>query len=283
MPYLAIMQGRMVPPEGGNVRYFPRQRWQDEFPLAASAGLNGIEWIYDKYGEDTNPLATDTGIAQMLDLADDSEIKVRSICANYVMDCPPFRTTAAERSELIAKLEWLLTRCRAAKIGRVVLPLLDEARIETEADKAETLAILRRLLPAVRKNGVEIHLELSLNPQEMARFLDDCQDPLIRITYDSGNSASLGFKVEKEIAAYGDRIGSVHIKDRKMGGSSVPPGTGNADFPALFSALRHTSYTGDFVMELARPEPGQELPYITKCRHWLEEQIHSAQFAREPQ
>lgn len=283
MPYLAIMQGRLVPPEGGNARYFPRQRWQDEFALAARAGLNGIEWIYDKYGEDTNPLASDTGVAHMLELAKESGISVHSLCANYVMDCAPFRAPALSRSELILKLEWLLSRCRKARIRRVVLPLLDEARIETEPEVADAIAILRRLSPTAQENGVEIHLELSLAPQAIARLLDDCGDPLLRITYDSGNSASLGFDVGEELATYGDRIGSVHIKDRLLGGSSVPPGTGDADFSRLFGELRRLSYAGEFVMELARPEPGQELPYITKCRHWLEEQIPSKHEVRELQ
>jgi L-ribulose-5-phosphate 3-epimerase len=283
MPYFAVMQGRLVPPEGGNVRYFPRRRWQEEFALASRAGLNGIEWIYDGYSEDMNPLATDEGVAQMRNQADAHGIAVHSLCANYVMDSPPLRSNAARRSEFVRKLGWLLSRCRAAGINRIVLPFLDEAAIETGAGKIEVLSILNGLLPEARRNRVEIHLELSLGPQAVAGLLGECPDPLLRIAYDCGNSASLGFDRDDEFAAYGDRIGSVHLKDRVRGGGSVPPGTGDANFLALFRSLRQLAFTGEFVLELALPEPGEELLYISKCRRWLEEQAASAQFAGDPQ
>ena len=56
MPLISVMQGRLVPPEGGYFQSFPRVRWRDEFVFAKNAGLNAIEWIYDEYGEDANPL-----------------------------------------------------------------------------------------------------------------------------------------------------------------------------------------------------------------------------------
>ena len=62
MSRVAIMQGRLVPPEAGRFQSFPRDRWRDEFAFAAQAGLDAIEWIYDQYGEDVNPLTTSDGI-----------------------------------------------------------------------------------------------------------------------------------------------------------------------------------------------------------------------------
>jgi len=53
------MQGRLVPPEAQRFQSFPRERWREEFAVAAAAGLDTIEWIYDAYGEDLNPIGTD--------------------------------------------------------------------------------------------------------------------------------------------------------------------------------------------------------------------------------
>ena len=36
--------------------------------MGAKAGIDCIEWIYDYYGADVNPIATDAGIAQMKEL-----------------------------------------------------------------------------------------------------------------------------------------------------------------------------------------------------------------------
>src|ERR1022692_2053399 len=162
MPYLAVMQGRLVPPEGGHFQSFPRERWQDEFGLAAEAGLNGIEWIFDVYGEGANPLACDEGIAEMRALSEKTGIVVRSLCADYFIDRPFLRTTQSEREKLIQKMEWLLARCRIGGISRVVIPFVDRSRIENEDDKIRVLSILRTLLRTAETNRVEVHLETSL-------------------------------------------------------------------------------------------------------------------------
>ena len=69
MTHIGIMQGRMVPPTDNRIQCFPRERWADEFELAAQAGLDCIEWIYDLYGADVNPLATDSGLEKLRDLS----------------------------------------------------------------------------------------------------------------------------------------------------------------------------------------------------------------------
>jgi hexulose-6-phosphate isomerase len=276
MSYIAIMQGRLVPPEGGHFQSFPRVRWRDEFALAAQVGLNAIEWIFDVYGEDVNPLTSDDGVAEIQALSEKTGTAVRSLCADYFMDRPFLRTTQAEQDELIKKMEWLLSRCRMVGIGRVVIPFVDKSRIENEDEKHQTLSILRTLLPAAVENNVELHLETSLAPQPFASLLGECPHPLLRANYDSGNSSSLGYQVSEELGAYGDRIGSVHIKDRRLGGGTVPLGTGDADLPALFRELTAQHYRGDYVLQIARSDPGQELPWIAQNRAWVTSQIETA-------
>jgi hexulose-6-phosphate isomerase len=276
MPYLATMQGRLVPPEGGRFQSFPRERWRDEFPLAAEAGLNAIEWIFDVYSEGANPLASDEGIVEMRSLSEMSGIAVRSLCADYFMDRPFLRTTSGEREKLIQKMRWLLSRCSLIGIGRVVVPFVDYSRIENEDEKVLVLAILQSILPAAEANSVELHLETSLDPQSFAALLEKLPHRLIRANYDSGNSSSLGYKAAEEFAAYGNRIGSVHIKDRMRGGGTVPLGTGDADLSAVFKGLATLHYSGDYVLQIARSESGQELPWIAQNRAWVAAQIESA-------
>ena len=279
MSYLAIMQGRLVPPEGGHFQSFPRSRWRDEFGLAKQAGLNAIEWIYDLYGADANPLATDAGVEEMRALSQQTGISVRSLCADYFMDRPFLRSTQSESDELIAKMEWLLSRCAGAGIGRVVIPFVDKSRIESEDEKVQVLSILERLLPAAERNHVELHLETSLAPGPFAAMIEECTHPLVKVNYDSGNSSSLGYQPMDEFAAYGHRIGSVHIKDRLRGGGTVPLGTGDADLPAVFQGLAALPYRGDYVLQIARTEPGEELAWISQNRAWIAGQIESAKKA----
>jgi hexulose-6-phosphate isomerase len=276
MACIAVMQGRLIPPEGGRFQCFPRARWRDEFALAAETGLDAIEWIYDVFGEDTNPLASDAGLDEIRSLSQITGIAIRSLCADYFMDRPFLRISQAERAVLIEKMEWLLSRCTLIGITRVVIPFVDQSRIENEREFREALTIVDRLIPSAKAHKVELHLETALPPREFADLLAHCEDSLVRVNYDSGNSASLGYRVEEEFAAYGHRIGSVHIKDRVLGGGTVPLGTGNADLTSVFNGLARLGYRGDYVLQIARPKPGDELHWIAQNRSWLERQIETA-------
>ena len=106
--------------------------------------------------------------------------------------------------------------------------------------------------------GVELHLETDLGPADFAALLDRVEDPLVRANYDSGNSASLGYDPREEFAAYGDRIGSVHVKDRVRGGGTVALGTGDADIPLVLRLLAARGWERPLVLQAARGDDGSE-------------------------
>jgi len=261
MRRIAIMQGRLLPPQHGRFQCFPRDRWREEFGSAAQAGLDAIEWIYDLEGAGANPLATDAGIAEMQALSCHHAIAVVSLCADYFMDRPFVTAGPAEFAELTAHLIWLLDRCRLAGIGRAVLPFVDASRIQSPTQEAAIVEMLREVLPHAAKAGVELHLETALGPDDFAAMLARLPHPFLKANYDSGNSASLGYDVRLELASYGPRIGSVHIKDRVRGGGTVPLGTGDADIPALLAGLAALSYGGDFVLQVARDVASEEVEW----------------------
>jgi L-ribulose-5-phosphate 3-epimerase len=279
MQRIALMQGRLLPPDGGSIQCFPRDRWREEFALAAEAGVDAIEWIYDVHGADVNPLATDTGVAEIRALSRQYGIAVVSLCADYFLESPFVRATPDSVGNLTAHLIWLIGRCSQAGITRVVLPFVDAARIDSPLDEQRTVEVLRHILPLCSATGVELHLETALAPDAFSSLLSNIPDPLLRVNYDSGNSASLGYEVTHELAAYGTRIGSVHIKDRIHGGSTVPLGTGDADLPALLRGLAGLRYQGDYVLQVARGPDGSEVDWARQNRRFLVRQlggIHSS-------
>lgn len=266
MPRLGIMQGRLVPPQPGSIQCFPRDRWREEFALAAEAGLQAIEWIDDVRGADVNPLATDAGIGEMQTLSRQHGVAVVSLCADYFLDRPIVSASPAAVFELTARLNWLVTRCGLAGITRVVLPFVDAARIDTPADVQRLLDVVAGVKAACAAAGIELHLETALAPHDFARVLDRIPEAWVRVTYDSGNSASLGYDVTSELAAYGERIGSVHIKDRVNGGGTVPLGSGDADLPTLLAGLARLGYQGDYVLQVARGADGHEVEWARRNR-----------------
>jgi hexulose-6-phosphate isomerase len=268
MTRLGIMQGRLVPPEPGRFQAFPRERWEAEFGFAAQVPLSYIEWVYDLYGADVNPLTANIGKLQAR--IRESGVSVFSMCADYFMDRPFLRCSQAERGERLQFLQRLLPLAKQVGIERIVLPFVDASHIDSDEEKAVVIGVLKEALPAARAAGIELHLETDLAPLEFAKLLEKLPDPFIKVNYDSGNSSSLGYAPQEEFAAYGDRVGSVHIKDRIRGGGTVPLGTGDADFPSLFSALERIGYKGDITLQVARSEPGQEVAWARSNRVFLE-------------
>ncbi len=269
---IGIMQGRLLPPQGA-FQSFPRTGWDSEFGLATRAGLEGIEWIFDVEGADENPLGSDSGCDHVRELAAQYGVGVRSVCADYFMERPFLRCGAAELAERLETLRWLLGRCRRLGASRIVLPFVDASRMETEQERRQVGSLLEEVLPDAEKTGVELHLETSLPPAQLRELCDSFEHSRVRVTYDSGNSASLGFRPEEEWAAYGERVGSVHIKDRRLGGSTVPLGTGDVNFAALFDWMRRCGYDGDLILQASRGESGDEVALAAANRSFVERHL----------
>ena len=271
MTSIGIMQGRLVPPEDLRIQSFPRESWAEEFELAALAELDALEWIYDVYGADLNPLATDNGVAQIKELSVRHGVTVNSLCADYFMENPLIRANSRELHERLDMLIWLLGRCQCLGMQRIVLPFVDASEIRTDSELDQAVEVLGRVLPAAHEGAIEIHLETSLSPVRFAELLDRLPDPYLKVNYDTGNSASLGYLPRDEFTAYGQRVGSVHIKDRVLAGGSVPLGTGHVDFAAVFDNLRALRYSGDFILQVARHAPGDEVAWAKRNRAFIKE------------
>ena len=270
MHRIGIMQGRLVPPLDGRLQAFPSHAWREEFSLARLAGLDALEWIYDLAGEAANPLATDAGIEEIKSLSQRHDVAIRSVCADYFVERPLFSRTPEERDERFLKLKWLLSQSSKLGVTRIVLPFVDHSSISSLEDKSCVEGQLQRMEPYLKECGIEIHLETSLDPAGFRQLLDVLAPSLYRVNYDSGNSASLGFDPADEFRAYGDRVGSVHVKDRKRSGGTVPLGQGATDFESLFHELQKSHYRGDLILQVARGVAGQEVDWAKKNKKWVE-------------
>ena len=279
MNQIGVMQGRLSPPSEGRIQAFPKTTWADEFVLAREAGLELIEWIVEADEVERNPFLAETDRVAALCL--ETGVAVRSLCADYFMDRPLLRCSAAERDERLGMLERIIALLPRLGVRHLTIPFVDASAILTEAELSETAAMLKPFLPALERAGADLALETSLDPRGFRRLLDLLDHPCARVNYDIGNSASLGYAPAEEFAAYGAQVATVHVKDRLRGGTTVPLGKGDADFPAVFSALARLDYAGPFILQAARQIPGEEAAavksYAAMIRGW-----HGAHFAHGP-
>ena len=265
-----IMQGRLSPPEDGRFQSFPRHSWRQELFRAREAGLSYIEWIYDECGSSANPIANEESIAELNALKRESGVHTPAICGDWLMDYPLLRCSEEQRALRERVLHDLLRWGKKIGASRVVLPFVDASSIRTDEEKDIVLAVLERGLPVSEEVGVEMHLEADFGPDEFASFLARIPHPSIKVNYDTGNSSGLGYVASEEFAAYGERIGSIHIKDRLRNSdgsvTTKPLGQGSADFGDVFECIRSIGYSGGFTLQVARGDNGDEV-------NWIKQQV----------
>ncbi len=261
-----IMQGRLSPPEDGRFQSFPRNSWRQELFRAREVGLSYIEWIYDDYGASVNPIASKEGRAELNALKQETKVQTPAVCGDWLMDHPVIRCSLEERIQRERVLHDLLRWGREIGASRLVLPFVDASSIHTEEEKGIVLEVLERALPISEEAGVEMHLEADFGPAEFASFLASIPHRSVKVNYDTGNSSGIGYIASEEFAAYGNRIGSIHIKDRlRLPDGEVatkPLGEGSADFDDVFRSIRTIEYTGGFTLQVARGSDGDEVNWI---------------------
>jgi sugar phosphate isomerase/epimerase len=90
----------------------------------------------------------------------------------------------------------------------------------------------------------------------------------VRINYDTGNSASLGFSFDEEKKYY-DLIKNVHIKDRKFKGKTVRLGLGNAKLKKIINFFKKKKYKGNFILQTARNKQNFHIHEINLNRSYI--------------
>jgi len=259
------MQGRLSSPKDNRIQFFP-ENWEREFELASQAQFDCIEWLYDFHDADTNPIATNEGIETIKSLMQHNNVKVNSLCAHCFIEKPLVGASAGKKNESLSLLGWLLSRLKMLGATRLVLPVEDAAHLTDSTEFERQLEWMKHALNLAEENQIEIDMETTLSPFSLAYFLDKLPHPLLKVNYDIGNSAGMGYDIKDEFSAYGHRIGSIHIKDKLLNGPTVALGTGFADFQLLASCLENINFTGDIVLEAARGIPGEELTWAKNNR-----------------
>ncbi len=270
---IGIMQGRLSPPTGGLIQSFPVERWRDEFALAREAGLDCIEWVYDAETEAVSPLRTEGGVAEIRRLVEKAGVAVWSVCADYYMARRLVAPGGVPREDAVEHLSSLVARVSLLGARYVVLPFVDGASLRSSRELAGLLVLLKSVLPVAERVGVELHLETDLSPGDLVEVLESVSHPLVRANYDIGNSAALGHDPVEELTLLGPWLGSTHVKDRVLGGGTVPLGSGAADFPTSFRLICAAGFRGPFVLQAAREEGVGEVELAVRNRRFVEREL----------
>ncbi len=250
---IGIMQGRLSPRIDGKIQAYPASTWQKEFEIAQEIGYAAIEWIVEKPVE-TNALMTDSGKAEIKKVIASTGVRIDYVCADIFMQQPLVRMTEDTKSQNKEYLATILKNAKEVGAIGVEIPFVDNSSIKNEKEKQEFIDVMEDAFKLAKDLDLKISLETDLPPIDFQELLENIDLDHVQANYDIGNSASLGFDPKEELEAYGLKILNVHVKDRKLGSTTVPLGSGNANINYVFQKLKEIGYIGGLTMQAARGE-----------------------------
>ena len=270
---IGVMQGRLLPKYQGRYQAHPIGYWEDEFEIAASLGVDLIEFILDYNDYEENPLMSASGCKKIKDIVNQSGVKVKTVCADYFMDAPLHSTDLNVATLSAAVLRELIVNSRTIGVTDIVLPLVDHSSVRDLESQDLFIRAIEPFFSYLDEQNMNLNLETDLDPTAFKNLLNQVNSDRVTVNYDTGNSAGLGYDSEQEFAAYGDRITDIHIKDRVKNGFSVCLGQGSADFTKIFKCVQNYGYSGPFVLQAFRDDEGLQI-FKTQLK-WLKELLDS--------
>ena len=270
---VGFMQGRLSPIVDGLIQRFPIESWSEEFRVAERIRLRCMEWTLDQEGLRKNPLMTDHGRIQILALAKRYGLVIPSVTGDCFMQAPFWKSRdSLVRNSLIEDLRLIVQACGGTGIKLIVVPLVDNGSLESDVQISSLNEGMRKIAPSLKDHGVTIAFESDYEPRKLKRFIDSYPSNNFGINYDIGNSAGMGFDPTEEIQTYRDRILNVHVKDRVLGGVTVPLGEGSADFKTVFDELLK-SYKGHYILQTARDPLGLHEDALVRYKAFVESYV----------
>jgi len=263
---IGFMQGRLSAPVDGQIQAFPWGNWRTEFLLARVHGFRVMEWTLDADRLRENPLLTLLGQAEVRQLSDDHGLQVGSVTGDFFMQAPFFRATGAGRQARLDDLARVIDACLAMAVPFLVLPLVDDGRVDGPRTADAVVEALTALQARYRGAPFTLLFESDFPPDALAAFVGRFPSTGFGVNLDLGNSAALGHDSVREVELLAPLIRNVHVKDRTRGGPTVPLGAGAADLPASLAALRRVGYTGNLILQTARADDGDHAGVLVRYR-----------------
>jgi hexulose-6-phosphate isomerase len=272
---IGFMQGRLCERVDGKIQAFPWRDWEREFPTAAVIDLRLMEWTLDQERLYENPLMTLEGQEKIRALCRQYDVSIPSLTGDCFMQSPFWKVAGHARLGLQADFLKISRACSEVGIHMMVVPLVDKGRLDTAEQENILVEFLLEQQPFLAEQNLQVIFESDYAPTELARLIGRLPADRFGINYDIGNSAALGFNPGEEFAAYGARVLNVHVKDRALGGTTVPLKTGSADFDAVFAELAQQNYQGNFILQTARAFDGNHAEVLRDYRdiilQWLQQ------------
>ena len=187
------------------------------------------------------------------------------------MQAPFWKTSDSRYSEKLKDdFKAIVNSCNKTNIKLLVVPLVDDGSLTNIHEENTLIDFLIDQQQYFKRSGIRIAFESDFSPVELHRFISKLDHDVFGINYDIGNSASLGLCPEEDFSFFGDRILNVHVKDRLLGGTTVPLGDGHADFCNVYRLLKSLNYRGNYILQTARADDDNHSEVLLKYKRFVQ-------------
>jgi L-ribulose-5-phosphate 3-epimerase UlaE len=248
---IGIMQGRLLPLDSHSYQVFPKTTWKDEFNVASELGFDSMELLFDAGDFRNNPLLDGRLLFEIRRLAEQTNISVESVCADYFRLNGLININNNRCKENFTILESLITHCSQIGIRSITIPFMDETKISNENDMGNLKNRLSGLYGLLKKKDMVLSFETDLDAKSNTHLMKIMNCDNIKMQYDIGNAAGWGFDILDALHILKQYIAGIHIKDKDSAGNNVLLGTGIVDVKKILPSLRTLPFCKTFILEAA--------------------------------
>lgn len=266
---IGIMQGRLVPREiKSRLQSFPFKNWQKETEIAKKNKIKFIEWTLDFKNFLKNPIISKPEFVKKI--LKKNNIKVNSVTCDFFMQRPFFKGKV-NKDLIFHYLRLLVKSSTFLNIKFLVVPLVDKSSIKNSKEEKILIEGLKKFEENNHLGNIKILFETDYKPSKVNKFIKNFNQKF-GINYDSGNSSALNYDLINELV-YFNRVYNIHIKDRKIYGSSVRLGKGNLKLENLILKLKKRRYKGNLILQTYIPKNKDVLNETLKNFEYLKKMI----------
>lgn len=234
---------------------------RESFYYGKRIGLQGIQYSFDEAGKGLD-LREEVNRQIIRQTVKETGVGISSLGIALLNKVPYATTDEGEQLvidciETMAKLKEEATLLNdpelAARVSPniVLLGFFNKGDINGKPDLIEkVIEKLKRLAPKAEEHGIVLGLETLLNEKDHRYIIDSVGSPAVKVYYDTGNAARMGYDIYKEMESLGTAyICEIHIKEN---GNLL--GRGDIDFEKVKTTLEAIQYKGWLILEGSTPK-----------------------------
>lgn len=184
------------------------------FHFAKQNGMQGIQYSFDAPGNGLD-LRDKKNRDTIRATVKETGVAISSLGIGLLNKVPLSSTTEGEKlvvecietmATMMKEAESFNDRELATKVSPniVLLAFFNKGDINGKPELIESvIKKLKRIAPLAEKHGITLALETTLNEKDHRHILDSVGSSAVKVYYDTGNSAKMGYDIYSEIKSLG--------------------------------------------------------------------------------